>query len=356
MESKFSRRVKLFLLYRPHTILLATLLILGLAYADYMVIRDFFTGTNIAPGRQNLYGLLFALCLEGSAFFAGMSLAKWMDTTKYKGNENRYACVGFFISIFALLATFAVIIIFRWIMILGEGGMEAFMDRSAVAVGEWAAFGAGAEFYEEFPMDFFLTFMPIVTSLIAMLASWFAFRRDNDKRLEFEVAVLENRYLELHNDFMDDKSKLQDECTNLWTDITNHKIMPKRLSEFRNACLSRIKSKLIENALIQFPREINRYNKAVEVELEICMLKLMDYVKEEQGNSTCDTFNIDDILEGFSESRLHSEDKWDNEAAQYETEAKLSHLLDNNIKTAQIKTKYRYPLESREKRRSEEND
>jgi uncharacterized membrane protein YjdF len=144
-----------------------------LAFADYRVVVTFvypFTGIDINIAR--FYGLLVSICSKGSAFFAGISLAIWINAVMYRRNFGKHIKFRFLVSLFTTITSSVAIAILGWIIIRGKGGAEAFMGKLSDVV------------YRDFPVDAFLTFLPLLSSLIAMNTSWFAFRKVNDIRLK----------------------------------------------------------------------------------------------------------------------------------------------------------------------------
>ena len=360
MNDRASERVNRRLnrrLNRPHFKAFAILLIAFLAFGDTLILVGYFSNYELVDIRGRftigdgdgffatwqylhwLYGFLFAICLEGSATFTGNFLAKVTDRARLKKGELLYAWIGLFISIAGVAYIFFVLIRFRLFMV--GGGVHL----------DYPAAGSFLAPFYDAPEDFFFTAIPIATSIIAILISWSAFKTDKDELLGLKVDVLEDKYLERRRVFSNERNKLKDAWASLWTNLTNHKTPPKLLSEYRNACIPRIRNKLIENCIISFRSEMNRYNWAVENELKLCVLKLMKHITLSDEEDGDEVLNLREILDDFNESRINHEGAWDSVESRKIIEVELCHLLDNAIKVAQQKTSFTYPLEGREKKR-----
>ena len=173
MDKKLLKWWRMFKYYNPLFMVGAIVLVIFLAYADYRtVITLIYPYTGIGFATAEFYGVLIAICTKGSALFAGIALATWINAVLNKKSYSKYLRLSFFTSVFTMFASSAVIATMGWIIIHGKGGMAAFRSSSVTE-------------YYDFPIDVFLSLVPILSTLIAMNVSWFAFRKINDTRIEF---------------------------------------------------------------------------------------------------------------------------------------------------------------------------
>lgn len=311
----------------------AIILIILLLIADFFALMSIFSpeNTDIPIQSSILYCLILASCLEGLPSFLGVFLSILKDEARYKINDKTVAEWGFKISFIGSVVAFAVVCFLRIMLIYENGGLNGFLEKNYQGV---------------FYIDVFLMICPFLTSLLAFVISWLAFKADSEKTLEAKIELLNMQYINSQSEFLNDLNKLHNARAALWTTLTDHKPMPKVLDIFRKESFARIRSKLIENCIITYPMQIERYNAAVESILELCILEMSHYTTIPLVISS---MNVKELLKKFDESQNKDNEAWDYERAKNDLETELKKILDNAVVVAQVKTTtVPYPLEGEE--------
>ncbi len=321
----------------------AFLLILALAAADVFAMVEMFGKLNANPVEQYVYGMTFAICLEGLPTFMGICFSRLKDHSKYKKNDYTNAKIGTVIGLVGLLIAFSMVIYLRWLVISGNGGYEAFKLKE---------YGAGLT--EEFDpsangayiKDLFLLCSPIMTSILAFITSWVVFPSNNHAQLERELDILYLDFLDKQSEFDRARNKLEVERMNIWKDIAgNDTDMPRSINVFRKESYNRIRNLLIRDCVEKYPSQIDRYNISLKKKLGCILKEMSEYttVKEE-----FDDIKLDELIQQYDEEMLKKieeketirdkSDCWDYSIAKEDLLDSLKRLLNNAVSVAQYKS------------------
>ena len=343
----------LYKLYDSKVKIFAFLLILVLAFFDFAAMKNLFINLQVSDAplfiggivnfntgipenfrgyisETNVYPLMMVVLLEGIPYFLGLEIASALDKTTYKVNRKNFAIIGAIVGAIAMIGAFALVILMRLFVISLEGGFPALL-------------GGQGELSTKFIVQFGLLFSPIITSLLAFVASLAAFKSESADELEKKIDHLHVKYLNEQSKFHDIINKNDDARTALWTSLSakeNGK-MPTKFEDFRKECFDRIRAKLIENVIIQYPGQVTRFNSEIEGLLE-SFIKQMADVKETNVPFEILSITTDELFKAYDESVCQNEktplDAWNYSVAGEEMEKELKKVLDNAIVVAQFKT------------------
>ena len=343
--------------------LLAALFILALAATDFLTMMNYFGSAEFDVPDSDLlsFTIAFAFCLEGLPTLMGISLSNWKNKSSYKQNDKSNAVVGFWICVIGIVAAFAFVIILRFLLIKKQGGFTEFYKPITN--------------YQQLPIDLFLMFLPILTSILAFATSWTAFKVDDEKTLEEKVEKLRNDYLKKQEAYQTGFQDLQQARSELWTLLSEYMVMPKLkllpdnaeelyeseitaeifvtkpkmptiLEVFKRECLMRIRAKLIEDCIATYPNQVARYNEEVENAFEKYKIQISSHTTLDEEIIDID---INEIFEAFDKS-IESDKKkntcqWNYEKAKEHLETELKQLIDNAVIVKQTKATINYPIE-----------
>lgn len=339
----FDSKVKIF----------AILLIFVLAFFDFAAMKNLFINLQVSDSplfiggivnfntgvpenlrgyisETNVYPLMMVVLLEGIPYFLGLEIAAALDKTTYKVNSQNFAKIGVVVGFIAMLGAFALVISMRLFVISLEGGFPQ-------------ALGGQGELSTKFIVQFGLLFSPIITSLLAFVASLAAFKSESADELEKKIDHLHVKFLNEQSKFHDIMSRNDDARTALWTSLSakeNGK-MPVKFEDFRKECFDRIRAKLIENVIIQYPGQVTRFNSEIEGLLESFIQQMGD-TKETNVPFEILSITTDDLFKAYDQSICQNEktpiDAWNYSVAGDDMERELKKVLDNAIVVAQFKT------------------
>lgn len=333
--------------------LFALLLILILAFFDFAAMKNLFINLQVSDmplfagglidfetgipknlrgyiSETNVYPLMMVVLLEGIPYFLGLEVATVFDQTTYKTNTKNFAKIGTVVAAIAMVGAFALVVSMRLFVISLEGGFPTVT-------------GNRGELSPKFIVQFGLLISPILTSLLAFVASLSAFKSESADELEKKIDHLQIRFLNEQSKFYDIMSRNDDERTALWTSLSGNQNgpIPSKFDDYRKECFDRIRAKLIENVIIQYPGQITRFNSEIEGLLE-SFIKQMSDLKETDVPFEILTITTDDLFKAYDDSVCQHEktpiDAWNYSVAGEDLERELKKVLDNAIVVAQFKT------------------
>lgn len=328
------------------TKIVAVIIIFALAFADFLAMRNLFEDLYLSDylilgdreikilSEANVYPFTFAVLLEGNPFFMGIAATMLADNTKYKVNDRLNAKIGLIISIVAFVLTICLVWILRGLLISQNGGLDAFFKTKD--------YGGPSGNNETFIAQIYLLAAPLLTSLLAFVASWTAFRSESITKLEYRLEKLHTKYLIAQSKFLDTIHRNDDARTALWGSLTAKDKIPSDLDTFRKECFDRIRSKLISNSITEFPDQIERYN------AEISKL-LQEFIGEMSLHTTSiprdiEEMDINDVLAEYDKKQKDENalaDAWSYSICGASLEEELKKVLDNAVVVAQFKTSIR---------------
>lgn len=343
----------LYSLYDSKVKIFSIIIILTMAFFDFAAMKNLFIHLQVSDipllspdmmnyntgvpnhvlgyvSELNVYPFMLIVLLEGIPYFLGLEVTETFDKTTYKVNRKKFAKIGFGVGIFAMFVTFGLVCFMRHLVILKEGGWPDI-------------FGRHGEITNKFIVQFGLMVSPILTSALAFIASLAAFKSESADELERKIDHLFVKYLNEQSKFHDVTNKLDDARTALWTTLTGsqNRQMPQKFDDYRKECFDKIRAKLIENVIIQYPGQISRYNSEIEGMLEI-FIKQMGDARETNVPFEILSITTDDLFEDYDKTISLNEkvpiDAWNYSIAGDELGKELKKVLDNAIVVAQFKT------------------
>lgn len=316
-----------------------------LGYFDYLSMIELFTNSNLLRKDVWKFAMLFAICLEGIPFFSAYFVAKVFVHHKVKKNDRRYAGIGFVLGMIGLLIAWGVAMYIRGIIIQNnilEGKQELYRELMVFLEENSALDEAEAYFwkmnenrpkYDGYTVDIFLFWSPIMTSILAFLASWSTTAKDVEKEVKQEVEFYHKKFLKKEADYRAELEKLLNLRASIWHSVTQYEAervpMPVTENAFREEVIRRIRKQLISNSVTVYPSEVGRFQNKVEAELR-------EYLSELAANSTNPeiilSIDIQEIIRKYDEEQLRNNQEakcWDYSKAGTELEAELRRLVDN---------------------------
>lgn len=142
--------------------------------------------------------------------------------------------------------------------------------------------------------------------------------------------------------FTDILNKNDDARTSLWSSLATRQSgpMPKKFEEYRKQCFERIRAKLIENVIIQFPTQVERFNVEIEGLLET-FINQMSYASSTNDAYEIRTITPEKLFREYDLLRIEDgkkSDAWSYGIAGETLEKELKDILDNAVVVAQFKT------------------
>ena len=303
-----------------------------LAYCDYRAMTILFEQGNVSTDDATLFSLIFAICLEGLPTLLGMFLSTLADQTNYLRNENIVAKIGVAVCATASLIVFALAVFLRIFYIYLHGGLDVFLDASK----DYFYLDAEGYIVEGSRIaDAFFIVSPILTSMLAFSASWWAFKPNSATELEEHVDRLHHDYLDAQEDFKDTLGKLHWLRETLWSELSAGEAQPKEYAAFRRAVFKRIRAKLIEQCISAYPNQIRSFNKKIEGRLDNY---LDEICQRSKSRVVLIDLDVDDILKAFDEQDMEDSLPWDYDRAEDSLKEELIARLDNAVAVAQYKT------------------
>lgn len=288
-----------------------------LAIADYYAISDLFVNARIRGAW--VFASVFAFAFEGLPTIMSMYLVKWRDKANHKVSDIGFSKLGFGVSLIGYFIFYGIIVFLR------------------VSIQKGRVPKADPNFVE----NVIFSASPLATSIFAFGLSWLFFRAEMVAVQAKIVSRLEEDYSKKLAVFRDSLYKLQDARVALWTEVTEHKVLPQKLRVFRDEIFKRTKAKIIEDCITDFPNQMERFNQTVESELYAI-------IQDMKIRSTVPTdiamIKISDIVSEYSKTQTSKASKWNYDDCKSELEKEFISLINNAIQVAQLKA-FIYPIE-----------
>lgn len=290
--------------------------------SDTYTLRELFR--ELLDGKLDIwvYSVILAASLEGLPFYLGTIASEWADAGGYYKGDRKIVRRGFWIALIAMLFACAIAVLSRlaWLQIMFlEGDINARRG------------------FEEIIVQLFLAVLPLATSLLSFVASWFAFRSSYVERLYKEIIKKQDIYLKCREQFQDAYDTLQRAKYSLWNSLVeaDGPQMPRKNADFRRECFAHIRSKLIANCITCYPTQIERYTQEVNLELEKCILELSKHTPLPQSITK---ITLAEVIEEHDANAMDYADCWNYNLAGPDLEAELRSTLDNAVVVAQFET------------------
>ena len=300
--------------------LFAIVLIAVLWVADfYTLINVFHKGGRFEIGDARLYAGVLALILEGVPLYMGIAVSEKNDDTCYIPNDRK-ANKGdikwaFFVTCIALIVVAAL-----------RGSYVYDMVRTGKI--------KLPKELMKFLSNCFLVISPALTSVAAYVVSSFAFRSSYLKKIEKQEHRWHKEYLYWQRRFQMARTRFCCGRDGLAASLGITK-PSEHFDEFRLDCFQRIRAKLVDNCIVAYPTQMERFTKEVEQALNEYIVEMEKYttVPHEIRN-----IKVEDIIRKYEEQNKHTADAWDYDVAGAAMNQELIRTLDVAIVTAEFKT------------------
>lgn len=311
--------------------LLAFAFTVVLAYFDYLTIVELFSDADLAgKDSENTFAILFALCLEGIPFFTASFLAKALLEYKVKKNDKLYAWIGVMLGLLGLVMAWAIAWYIRDIVIQSNGGVKQYLQIIVDGVGDY---NENLGKYVGYTADIFLKWSPIITSILAFLASWRVTAWDIEKKFKKEVDFYHKKFLYKQTLYRIEMEKLSNLRAAMWNAVAEQEAdrisIPNNQQVFQEEVIKRIRRQLILNSITSYPGEIERFQNKVEAELGT-------YLSQLAINSTNPelllSIDLQELIQRYDEEQLEKgkpEMCWDYSKAGKALEAELKSYVNN---------------------------
>ena len=300
--------------------LFAILLIGVLWGADfYTLINVFHNGARFELDDARLYAGVLALILEGVPLYMGIAVSEKNDDTCYipndrKSNEGDIKW-AFCVTCIALIVVAALRGSYVYDMIR-TGKIKLPKDLM------------------KFLGNGFLVISPMLTSVAAYVVSSFAFRSSYLKKIEKQEHRWRKEYLYWQRRFQTARARFCSGRDGLAASLGIAK-PSEHFDEFRLDCFQRIRAKLVDNCIVAYPTQMERFSKEVERALNEYIVEMEKYttVPHEIRKITAA-----DIIRMYEEKNKHPADAWDYDVSGAAMNQELIRTLDVAIITAEFKT------------------
>lgn len=300
----------------------ALIIVLLMMMADVYTMRDLYIEVGNDWIDAWIYAFVAAIILEGMPAYLGIALSEKHDKGRFNVNDEYVNKKGIPFAVLVLVLTWAVVIMLRvkWI----ETGYE---------IGRYG----GRHSEEEVIGQYFLVCSPVLTSLASGAVSWFALRSSYLQKKYQEVYRLQEKFQRAEQEFLIAHQRCREARTSVWTSLCGPDVtdMPKSFENFRLECFARIRAKMVDNCLIAYPTQIERYTSMVEAKLGL-------FLQEASQHSTIpyaiNRNTIQDIITKYDLDTMDNADCWNYNMSGPDLEAELRRTIDNAVIVAQYKT------------------
>ncbi len=301
--------------------LFALAVTVGMAAFDYSTLYAMFA-EDWGMSSSWVYALVLAAALEGLPYLMGKLNSERVDTARYIRHDKKRTRSGLGWAFFGFVVTYGVVVYLR--------------IRNIIEMQELNQFGGRGGLYEELKQHF-LTVTPLITSIFAYVASWWASRDGYMDRLTKLVEKKHRKYLRCKMAYHQNYELYQQSRISLWTSLVEPDSveMPGTSKRFRTEALSRIHGKLVANCVTCYPSMIERYNVEVEAVLTDCLARMADCSTTPEA---IHRVPLADILREYDREAGDYADCWNYNLAGPDLLAELRSTLDNAVVVAQFET------------------
>lgn len=299
----------------------ASILIFLMAASDFYTVRSLFIDVNVNWSDAIVFALISAIILEMLPSYMGLVLGKRLDKARYQKNLSGWPSVIIAFLVTTALIFFLAFLRYKWVeeqMRLGNIG--------------------GRRGNEDLYKHMFLGVLPALTSITAFLISWFVLRTRSLEDKYEEVRRLQEEFYDRQADFRLAHSRCMEARTTVWVSICDsHECqMPEGMEAFRRECFTRIRAKLVDDCLITFPTQIERYSMDVESKLQQYLMLIS---KHSTLPHTITGISLAELIRKYDENDTRDPaDCWDYNKSGPDLEAELRRTIDNAVVVAQYKS------------------
>lgn len=314
----------------------AAVLILAMAAADWFAMNNLFKELGNDVLDRVVYALLMVILLEGLPTYAGPALSVLIDKTGYKANSKKKNAVIFGLALAALIGTW-------WLnFYLRCNAEEAIIGaETSISISDFGVAGEteGDEKKEARveTNNTMLSWSPVITSVLAFLASWVAFSDDNRELLLKEKMEAEERFHALAETLTDHRDRMEMQKETLWIALGGDLAqMPESYEDFRRNCFVKMRASVIENCKEQYEGQLTKYNQQMEEAIKACIKVMAGYAEERDQVLDLETM-FDQLVQDHD--RRYADDAWahwDAKAAAPALKQELEHQVNNALVVARF--------------------
>jgi len=263
---------------RNRLITITTIIFISfLICADTYSLYDMFIKNGATQNAALFFASVFAVILEGGPFFVSNSIAVYKDKTCVRKNERFNALWGVVIGSVLTLAAFTVVVYTRYHVIDSGGGIDinGFYHSGFNKFNRYDSEGniLYNAFYDGYSLDLFLMFSPILTSMLAFLISWMAFKPNNRKKLHNEMTGKYEAYLDATEGVKRTEGSLMDIVLKIQTKLKIEK-RPEDVAAFKEMCLDIMRKMMADEVDYYYPILLQGFTDNINAELNKYILDL----------------------------------------------------------------------------------
>lgn len=307
--------------------IIAILATVFLAASDFYSMIQLFDEFGVEGVDLTFFSLTMVFFLEVTPFLCGVALSEWADNTKWRFGTRGVVIAGFFVGIVAWTGATVLAIYMRDQLLQAGGGFEAFKDGSY----------GGARDNSKYIGEIFKMWSPLLTSVLAFLLSWLTFRHSELSNLQNQVRYLRAEKNMREKSFRKAQSRNKDARVSLWGTLADPDVepMPKDFEVYRNQCFIKIREKLYDTCLSEYPTQVERFTSCVESKLAEYILAISQRSTLPQSISS---ITVQEMIARYEQQIQNSADAWDYNQAGVELEEELERALNNAVVVAQFHT------------------
>ena len=302
-----------------------------LVVSDYFSVRSLFVALDYERNDSTIFAITLALFLEGIPFYLGKAWTDYLDKTSYVNNDRVITRLGIIISLVTYVLAASVTVLLRVLYMQKNGGLEGFFNDTY----------GGANNSNQFIGELLKLCSPILTSLLAFVASWMAFRSSKIYELEKKVNRLREECYLREAEFQKVYQRNRAARASLWSTIADPDMepMPGSFEVFRQQCFMKIREKLNDTCITTYPTQVERFSARVESKLAECILELSQHSTLPQ---TISRLTIHDLIQSYEDQNTDDADAWDYDRAGSALIDELERSLNNAVVMAQFTTGGKY--------------
>lgn len=276
--------------------------------SDFFAIYTMFRGDGQESRYESaIFGLTFAICLEGFPTLLGASIGLLISKVKAKKDDYLRAVFGCIIGVVGTILVIWIVYDLRSILIEGNGGYEAF--KAGLSKENIDSLFTMTYYHDSFKfiLDSFLRWSPILTSTLALFISWVWLPNDEVESSKNKVDSLYRRLVYQTSLYEEALHEFQNARIKLWTLVCSDQKMPIRPDVYRYEIYNRIREKLFHNCLDNLNTEMMAYNSEIESLLQSYITELS---KHSSMPDEIISLELKTIIESYDADK-NDDAKWD---------------------------------------------
>lgn len=266
---------------------LAWVFVIILMMVDTIATTQLFSNDQFdLPSSEALfYGLIFAIFLEGLPIACGYSLNIAVDKNIDETGKRGRAFLGFILSLLTMIGVFVLSVWIRFHLIEISNGAES----------------------DDYLVNIFLIFEPILSSLLAFIVSWLILSTNYIDTTKEHVDSLTKKHKKVEEEMELQNNTFRSMQYDLWNSFNSSpKEMPTDWDEFQQEAYKRINDTNKWNTINFYSGQFKRFNSEIEALLQ-------DYIIELSSLSTVPNLvshiNLKELIDEFDE-KYYTVEKW----------------------------------------------